>query len=150
MHEFRMAVARQIKSQTLDDLLQCRTSAAYAAFAHLTPAEALKELESSVAPNAGARSELMFDSANAPDFCKRAQFLIGPDGKIDGFEVVPSGADTLDLSELLQNADRFDFSGGKDASGKPYFIAESKDKTFRIEYTLQGRVPILTRVRYLY
>src|ERR1700730_6552368 len=39
MHEFRMVVAQQIKSRTLDDLLQCSSSPAYAAFAHLTPEE---------------------------------------------------------------------------------------------------------------
>jgi len=150
MHEFRMAVAREIKSQTLDDLLRCPASPVYASFAHLTPAEALNNPQFNVARVTDSRSDLTFDFANAPDFCKRVQLLIGPDGKIEGFEVVPSGGSTLDLSELLQNADRFDFRGGKDSGGKPYFIAESKDKKIRIEYTLQGRMPLLTRVRYLY
>jgi hypothetical protein len=148
MHEFRMTVAEQIKSLTLDDLLQCESSPAYAGLAHLTPAEALSNSESKAAPHSDG---LTFAFANAPDFCKSAHLVMGSDGKIAGFEVLPFGAETLDLSELLQNGERFDFSGGKDPnSGKPYFIAESKDKKIRIEYTLQGRVPILNRVRYLY
>jgi hypothetical protein len=151
MHEFRMAVASEIKSRTLDDLLQCGIGSVYAAFAHLTPAEVLNNPQFQGMREANARGELTIASANAPDFCKKAQLVPGADGKIIAFEVLPSAAETLDLSELLQSADRFEFSGGKDPeSGKPYFIAESKDKTIRIEYTLQGRVPILTRVRYVY
>jgi len=151
MHEFRMAVASEIKNRTLDDLLQCGSSPVYAALAHLTPAEALSNPEFQAARESDTRNQLTFDSANAPDFCRRAQLVVGGDGKVDGFDVLPSAAETLDLSELLQNADRFDFSGGKDLnSGRPYFVAESKDKKIRIEYTLQGRVPILTRVRYIY
>jgi hypothetical protein len=151
MHEFRMTVANEIKSRTLDDLLQCGSSTVYAGFAHLTPAVALSTPGFQVARDSDAPNRLTLNSANAPDFCKQAQLVIGPEGKIEAFEILPSGADTLDLSELLRNADDFDFSGGKDpASGNPYFIAQSKDKKIRIEYTLQGRVPILTRVRYLY
>jgi len=81
-----------------------------------------------VARNIDAPNRLTLNSANAPDFCKQAQLVISAEGKIEGFEVLPAAAETLDLSELLRNADDFDFSGGKDpGSGKPYFIAQSKD-----------------------
>jgi hypothetical protein len=146
-----MTVANEIKSLTLDDLLQCGSSTVYAGFAHLTPAAALSTPGFQVARDSDAPNRLTLNSANAPDFCKQAQLVISSEGKIEGFEVLPAAAETLDLSELLRNADDFDFSGGKDpGSGKPYFIAQSKDSKIRIEYTLQGRMPILTRVRYLY
>jgi hypothetical protein len=54
------------------------------------------------------------------------------------------------VGELIQQADQFDFAGGKDATNKPYFTAERKDKKILIEYNMQGRIPVLTRVRYLY
>jgi len=150
MHEFRLAVAAQVKSRSFSDILSCSNSPVYAAFANLTAAEALTRPEFEVARETDAPNELTFDSPNAPDFCKRAQLVVGEDNKIVGFEVLPSAADTLDVGELIQQADQFDFTGGKDATNKPYFTAERKDKKLVIEYSMQGRVPILTRVRYLY
>ena len=150
MHEFRLAVAAQVKSRNFDDILSCSNSPVYAAFANLTAAEALTRPEFEVARETGAPNQLTFDAPNAPDFCKRAQLVVGEDNKIVGFEVLPSAADTLDVGELIQQADQFDFAGGKDATDKPYFTAERKDKKLVIEYSMQGRVPILTRVRYLY
>lgn len=38
VHEFRMTVVNEIKSLTLDDLLQCGSSTVYAGFGRLTPA----------------------------------------------------------------------------------------------------------------
>jgi hypothetical protein len=149
MHEFRMVVAQQIKSRTLDDLLQCSSSPVYAAFSYLTLEEALSP-EFEVARETDAPNQLTFAPPNAPDFCKRAQLIVSQDNKIVGFEVLPAAADTLDLGELIQQADQFDFAGGKDATNKPYFTAERKDKKILIEYNMQGRIPVLTRVRYLY
>lgn len=77
--------------------------------------------------------------------------MVSPENKIFGFEVLPAGAETLDLAELMQQADQFDFSGGKDAStGEPFFTAETKSKKIVIQYTLQGRIPRLVAVKYLY
>jgi hypothetical protein len=150
MHEFRMAVAAEIKSRTLDDILSCSNSPVYTAFANLTAAEVLIKPEFAVAREIGAPDQLTFDPPNAPDFCKRARLVVSQDNKIVGFEVLPAAADTLDVGELIQQADQFDFAGGKDAANKPYFTAERKDKKILIEYNMQGRMPVLTRVRYLY
>jgi len=149
MHEFRLAVAGEVKSWTLDDILRCTSSPAYTAYANLTAQEALAKPEFAVAREADASNQLTFDPPDAPDFCKRAQLVVSQDNKIIGFEVLPA-ADTLDVGELIQQADQFDFAGGKDATNKPYFTAERKDKKLLIEYNMQGRMPILTRVRYLY
>jgi hypothetical protein len=150
MHEFRMAVAAEVKSRSLNDILSCSISPVYAAFANLTAAEAVTNPEFEGTRETGAPNQLTFDAPNAPDFCKRAQLVVGEDDKIVGFEVLPSAADTLDVGELIQQADQFDFAGGKDTANKPFFTAQSKDKKLLIEYSMQGRMPILTRVRYLY
>jgi hypothetical protein len=151
MHEFRLAVIEQVKSWTLDDVLRCNGSPVYTVFANLTPEQALTKSGFDISPETEDPHPLTFHSPDAPDFCKRARFIVSPDNKILGFEVLPSAAETLDLSELVQQADRFDFSGGKDANtGSPYFTAESKDKKILIQYTMQGRLPVLVRVKYLY
>jgi hypothetical protein len=150
MHEFRLAVAGEVKSWTLDDILLCTGSPAYTGYANLTAQEAITKPEFAVAREADASNQLTFDPPNAPDFCKRAQLVVSQDNKIIGFEVLPAAADTLDVGELIQQADQFDFAGGRDATNKPYFTAERKDKKLLIEYNMQGRMPILTRVRYLY
>jgi hypothetical protein len=151
IREFRMVVANQIKSRTLEDLVQCSNSPVYTAFAHLTEGEVLRSPEFEVTRGTDAPNQLTLAPPNAPDFCKRAQLVTNSDGTILGFDVLPSAAETLDLGELLQQADQFDFNGGKDANtGKAYFTAERKDKKILIQYKMQGRMPILTRVRYLY
>jgi hypothetical protein len=150
IHDFRLAVEEQVKKWTLNDVLSCASSPAYAAFAHLTSEQALAETEFKVVRKANT-SNLSMDSPNAPDFCKRAELVVGPDNRILGFEVLPTAAQTLELADIIEQADRFDFSGGKDPdTGETNFFALSKDKKLLIEYQLQGRVPILVRVRYLY
>jgi hypothetical protein len=149
MHEFRVAVMAQVKSWTLNDVLRCNSSPVYTGLANLAPEQALAKSEFHIALETDAPHPLTFDSPDAPDFCKRAQFIVSPDNKILGFEVSPSAAETLDLAELMQQADQFTFSGGKDTStGTIYFTAQSKDE--KIQYTMQGRLPILVRVKYLY
>ncbi len=150
MHEFRLAVEAQVKKWTLDDLLICANSPAYVGFAQLTVEQTLAETESKVSRKADSR-DLILDSPNAPDFCKRAELVVTPDNRILGFEVWPTAAQTLELAEIIEQADRFDFSGEKDPTTKEaYFTVQSKDKKILIEYRLQGRLPILVRVRYLY
>jgi hypothetical protein len=149
-HEFRLAVGEQVKKWTLNDVLSCASSPAYTAFAHLTSEQALAEREFEVARKVNT-SDLTVASPNAPDFCKRAELVVGPDNRILGFEVLLTAAQTVELAEIIEQADRFEFSGGKDPdTGVTNFTAQSKDKKILIAYQMQGRVPLLIRVRYLY
>ena len=51
----------------------------------------------------------------------------------------------------MLHANQFNFSGEKNSdTGDVYFTAQSKDGRLRIEYSMQGRLPILTRVEYLF
>ena len=67
---------------------------------------------------------------------------MSPENKILGFEVLPAGAETLDLAELMQQADQFDFSGGKDANtGEPYFTAEARQEDCDSIYAARPDAP---------
>ena len=68
-----------------------------------------------------------------------------------GFEVNVSLSDDLDVTEVLQRADRFDFTGGKYATGDQiYFTAQSKDRKVLIQYSVEGHRLVLLRVSYFY
>jgi hypothetical protein len=96
-------------------------------------------------------NRLTVSSQDVPDFCRRAQLVVGPDNKILGFEVRTSRAETLDVGDVLEQADQFEFTSGKDAqSQKVYFNARAKDKKILIEYDMQGRQSILSCVSYFY
>jgi hypothetical protein len=98
-----------------------------------------------------APDRLRISSQDAPEFCREARLVIGPDDKSVGFEVSVLQSDTLELAEVLQRADQFDFVSGKDGeSQRPYFNARSKDRKILIHYDIQGRRSILTRVSYFY
>jgi len=48
----------------------------------------------------------------------------------------------VELAEIIEQADRFEFSGGKDPdTGVTNFTAQSKDKKILIAYQMQGRCP---------
>jgi hypothetical protein len=149
--ELRDQIEEQTKKWTLDDVLMCSVSPALVGFAQLTADEALAKSESGVSRVAGSPDRLTLNSPVAPDFCKRAQLVVGPDSKIIAFEVLASQADSLDVTEVLQKADRFDFAGGKDeGSNQVYFTAQSKDKKLLIRFAVQGHKSVLSCVRYSY
>jgi hypothetical protein len=151
IRDFRLTVAEDVKSWTLEDVQSCRGTPAYALFANRTPEEVLAESEFSVAPAADISDPLTLDVPMAPDFCKRARLIVGPENKVLGFEVLPAGTQTLDVAEIMLHANQFDFSGEKNSdTGNVSFTAQSKDRKLRIEYSTQGRLPILTRVEYLF
>lgn len=150
IRDFRLEVAQQIKQLTLDDILSCSNSPSYAVFSHLTPEEALAKSDSDVTRIANAPNRLAVDPPGAPDFCKQAQLVLGPDNKIFAFEVFPPRSETLELPDLIRDADQFDFASGKDVTGKVYFNAESKDKKLTIHFDMEGRRSILASVEYLY
>jgi hypothetical protein len=149
--ELRDQMEDQTKKWSLNDVLMCGVTPVYAGFAHLTPDEALARTESGTGKAYGAHDRLMLTSPDAPDFCKRAEFVFSADHRIVGFAVNASRADDLDVSEVLQHADRFDFTGGKYAGGDHvYFIAQSKDKKIVIQFDIEGLRTVLTRVSYSY
>jgi hypothetical protein len=149
--ELREQIEEQTKKWTLDDILMCSVSPELAVFAHLTTEEALAKSGSGVGRLADSGDRLTLNSPVAPEFCKRAQLVFGLDHRIIAFEVLASSADSLDVTEILQRADRFDFAGSKDTdSDEVYFIAQSKDKKILIRFEAQGHKSVLSSVRYSY
>jgi hypothetical protein len=149
--ELREQMEDQTKRWSLDEILMCGVTPVYAGFAHLTPEEALAKSDSGTGKVSGTADHLMLTSPDAPDFCKRAQFVFSPEHRIVGFEVFASRADDLDIGNVLQRADRFEFTGGKYASGdQVYFSAQSKDKKILIQFDVEGHRSVLSRVSFFY
>ncbi len=150
IEEFKDQMESQVRRWSLNDLLMCGVAPVYKPFDHLTPEEAMKSGAGvSAIPNKPDR--LSVDLPVAPGFCRSSQLVVGPEGKIVGFEVSASLADDLDIDEVLQNADRFDFTGGKYSNGDTvYFPAQSKDKKIRIEFDVRGHKSVLSSVSYTY
>jgi hypothetical protein len=141
----------QVRRWTIEDIFRCRDAAAYQNFAFATPEEALAKAALDVNRGAGGSDRLTVSSPDVPDFCRRVHLIVGPDNKILGFEVQTSHAETLDVGDVLEQADQFEFASTKDEqSQKVHFTAQTKDKKVQIEYDMQGRQSILSRVRYLY
>jgi len=151
INELRQQMEDQITKWTLNDILMCSVAPVYAGFGRLTPEEALAKSGSGPGMVSGTADRLMLTSPDAPGFCKRAQFVFSPERRIVGFEVFASRADALDVNEVLQRAEQFDFSGGKHAGGdQVYFIAQSKDKKVLIQYEVDNHRLVLSRVSYFY
>jgi hypothetical protein len=149
--ELKDQMEEQTKKWTLNDILMCSVSPELAAFAHLTSDEALVKSDSGVSRIAGSPDRLTVRSPHVPDFCREVQLVVGPDNRIDAFEVLASQEDSLDVNELIRQADKFDFTGGKEANkDEVYFIAQSKDRKVLIRFEVQGHRSVLSRVRYSY
>jgi hypothetical protein len=149
--ELREQMEDQTKKWGLNEILVCSVTPVYAGFANLTPEQALAKSDSGTGKASGTPDHLMLISPDAPDFCKRAQFVFNPEHRIVGFEVFASRADDLEIGEVLQRADRFDFTGGKYADGdQVYFTAQSKDKKILIQFSVEGHRSVLSRVSYFY
>ena len=148
--ELKDLMASQIRRWTLNDLLMCSVTPVYKSFDHLTSEEALKS-GTGVSRLADKPDRLVLESAAAPDFCRKAELLVGPDNRIIGFKVLASQEDDLNVDEVLQRADRFDFTGGKYSNGDAvYFSAQSKDRKMLIQFGVQGHRSILSSVSYYY
>jgi hypothetical protein len=149
--ELREQMEGQTRKWSLNEILMCGVTPAYAGFAHLTPEEALAKSDSGTGKVSGTPDRLVLTSPDAPEFCKRAQFVLSPERRIVGFEVFASRADDLDIGEVLRRADRFDFSGGKYVNGdQVYFSAQSKDKKMLLQFDVEGHRSVLSRVSYFY
>ena len=149
--ELREQIEDQTKKWTLNEILMCSVAPQLTGFAHLTVEAALSKSEFGVKRIAESPDRLTFNSPSVPEFCRRAQLMVGPDGRIAAFEVVASLADSLDVNEVLQQADQFDFTGGKyPDSDQTYFSALSKDKKILIQFQVQGHRSALSLVRYFF
>jgi hypothetical protein len=149
--ELREQMEGQTTRLSLNDILMCSVAPVYAGFAHLTPDEALAKSDSGLGRASGTPDHLLLTSLHAPTFCQLAQFIMGADHRIVGYEVSATRADDLDIGEVLQQADRFDFAGGKYSDGgRTYFSAQSKDKKLRILFDVDGSRTVLSRVSFFY
>ena len=149
--ELRSELEAETKKWALDDIFRCSTSPAYQSFAFLTRDAALAKPGSGVRAIDDVPNRLTVNSPDAPDFCRRAQLVVGADNKITRFEVVALPSDALDVADVLEQADAFDFTSGKDPrTQKVYFTARSKDRKVLIQFDIEGRQTVLSRVSYFY
>jgi hypothetical protein len=151
IEELRGDLEAETKKWALADIFRCSTTPAYQSFAFLTRDLALAKPGSGVRAIDDAPNRLTVNSPDAPDFCRRAQLVIGADNKITRFEVVALASDALDVADVLEQADQFDFTSGKDPrTQKVYFTARSKDRKVLIQFDIEGRQTVLSRVSYFY
>lgn len=151
IEELRQQMEEQVKRWSLNDVLICSVTPVYTGFAHLSAEEARAKSDTGTAQVSGTPEHLMLTSVDAPAFCKRAEFVFSPERRIIGYAVVTSRADDLDVGEVLQRADQWDFTGGKySGSDQIYFNAEGKDKKILIQFNVQGQKQTLSRVFYFY
>jgi hypothetical protein len=149
--ELRQEMQDQTKHWTLNDILMCGATPVYAGFARLSPEEALAKGDAGIAKVSGTAEHVILTSSEAPPFCQRAEFVFSPERRIIGYAVLASRADDLDIAEVLQQADRFDFAGGKYTDGDHvYFNAQSKDQKILIQFNVRGQKSVLSRVAYFY
>jgi hypothetical protein len=149
--ELRSEMEVEAKKWTLDEVLACSGAPAYRPFAFSTADAALANPNGGVKRVDGEPNRLSVNLSSAPDFCRRVQLVIGHDNKINAFEVVASESDGLDVTDILAQADRFQFTSGKDAqTQRPYFIAQSRERKIRIRFDVQGRRMALSGVVYSY
>lgn len=151
IEELRGQIEGQTKTWSLNEILMCTVTPVYADFAHLTREQALAHSVSAPVTVTEESGQLALASSQAPEFCKRAQFLFDSQQRIIGFIVTASRADDLPMGEVLQGADRFDFTGGKYANGdQVFFTAQSKDKKVLIQFTVENHRSVLSRVSFFY
>jgi hypothetical protein len=151
IEELRSQMEVESRKWTVEDVFACSGAPAYQPFAFLTPDAALTKSGVGIGRIPDAPDRLRVSPPGAPDFCKRAQLMIGANDKIAGFEVVATQSETLDVADILEHADRYEFTSGKDPSSqRVYFAARSRDKRILIQFEVQGHRMILSRVTYSY
>jgi hypothetical protein len=151
IEELRQQMEGQVKKWSLNEILLCGVTPVYSGFAHLTPEEALAKSNSGTAKVSGTAEDLILNSPDAPAFCKRAELLLNSERQVIGFKVFASRADDLDVREVLQRADQFDFAGGKYSNSEQvYFSAQSKDRKILIQFNVDGPRSILSQVSFFY
>jgi hypothetical protein len=150
IQELRDQMAAQVKTWSLNDLLMCSVTPVYQTLRGMTPQDALQS-GGTARITEDKPNRLSLESPAAPEFCRKAELIVGANNKITGFEVIASRAETLDINEVVQHADLFDFTGGKYSNGdQVYFSAEKKDKKMLIHFDVQNHRSILSSVTYYY
>jgi hypothetical protein len=128
----------------------CGVTPIYQEFNHLTPQEALQS-DPGITRNSDNPNRLSLESSIAPEFCRKVELILGPDNKITGYVVSATRSDDLNVNEVLQRGDLFDFTGGKYSNGdRVYFSAAKKDKKMLIQFHVQGHISALSSVTYYY
>lgn len=151
IEELRNQLDVESRRWTIADILACRGNSAYQALAFQRPAALLARPEFRVSRVDDVTTRLKIFVPNAPDFCKRSQLIVDPNDKVQGFEVAASPSDVLNITDVLELADQFDYSSGKDPQTRStYFAAETKDRKVLIRFNLVGRQMVLSRVTYFY
>lgn len=151
VEELRQQMESQTRTWSLNDILACSAAPAYAGFAHLLLEEAVAKPDTGATRVSGTSDHLLVTSPEAPPFCRVAEFIWGQDRRIIGFTVWATRADNLDVGEVLEHADRFEFSGGKYAGGDGvYFKGQSRDQKILIQFNMSGHKPGLSLVSYFY
>lgn len=129
----------ETKRWVLDEVLSCSGAAAYQVFAFLTPDAALAKTQYGVRAVDNTPTRLAVNSPSAPDFCRRAQLLVGANNRISGYQVAAFQSDSLDVADVLEQADRFDFSSRRiPGTQRVYFIAtgDQRQNSFDFPETL--------------
>lgn len=151
IEELRNQMEDRVQRWTVDGILKCAGTLSYSGLASLTPEEALSKSEWRVQRIPETPDRLALSSPEAPEFCRQARLVVGPDNKITALEVLVSQAEILDVGDILERADQFDFVSGKDPqSNKVSFSARSKDKGVLIQFSMEGHRSVLSRVIYSY
>jgi hypothetical protein len=149
--ELRHQMESQVKTWTLDQILECNHATPYAGFAFLTSEQALARGGGRVERVPDVTDRLIVNSTDVPEFCRRAGLILGPEHKTTGYEVITYGDETLDVADVLEKADQFDFSSGKYANTETvFFSARRKDNNVLIEFRIEGHRSVLSRVTYFY
>ena len=147
--ELKDQIEDQTKKWTLNDILICSVAPQLTELDRLTLDDVMRKSKIEGNSLTGTPDRLTFTSPNAPSFCQQAQLLVGADNRIVGFEVAATQADRLDVNEVIQQADQFEFSSGKKPnSDQVYFNAQSRDKKILIQFEVVGHRSVLSRVRY--
>lgn len=151
IQEFRRQMEDQVKKWTLNDILACSVTPVFAGFARLSAKEALAKSDSGTTKISGTQDHLSLISPDAPSFCRQVELVFSSEHQVVGYAVFASRADELDINEILQNAYRFDFAGGRYANGdQVYFSAQSKDQKILIQFDMEGHRSVLSRVSFTY
>jgi hypothetical protein len=149
IEELRHQMQDQVKTWTLDQILECNHATPYAAFAFLTAEQAVATGVGKVERVPNVPDRLIVNSPDVPEFCRRAGLIIGAENKITGYEVITYGDEALDVSDVLEKADQFDFASGKYAKTEQiFFSAHKKESNVLIEFRIEGRRSVLSRVTY--
>jgi hypothetical protein len=149
--ELRHQMEDEVKMWTLDQILECNHATGYAPFAFLTAEQAMARGGGKVERVPDVPDRLIVNSPEVPEFCRRAGLIIGAGNKIMGYEVVTYGDEALNVADVLEKADQFDFKSGKYAKTEQiFFAAHKKDNNVLIEFRIEGHRSVLSRVTYNY